>query len=344
MSTVLDPPRGDTAVASPRPGTSDAPSTPPTSATPAGPPASPPTAPTDGEQPRREGPPRPPRRPLGPRWKVVIAALVVLFDLALGFLAFAVAGAPAQASRSQDVLYSELRRQLAEATAPPFGVGGPLPFIEPGAPVAVMDIPALDVRQVVVEGTSSKDLRSGLGHRRDTALPGQVGVSLVYGRRSTYGGPFRYLEELRAGDVIEVTTGQGSFTYRVDAIRREGDPLPAPPKEGGSRLTLATADGRTLVPDGVVYADATLVRGEPQRAPGPRPATIPPYEKALQSDPGGWLPVVGWLQALAVLIVAGIWGVRRLGRARALLMAVPLGAAVLWNLYDSLLRLLPNLL
>jgi len=52
----------------------------------------------------------------------------------------------------------------------------------------------LNLSQVVVGGTSAGDLESAPGHRRDTALPGQVGVSLIYGRAVTFGAPFGQLD------------------------------------------------------------------------------------------------------------------------------------------------------
>ena len=72
-------------------------------------------------------------------------------------------------NRAQDLLYNEFRGELAGATAP---VG---PIVPPGDPVALLTIPSIGLEQVVVEGTASGDLLVGPGHRRDTALPGQVG-------------------------------------------------------------------------------------------------------------------------------------------------------------------------
>jgi sortase A len=67
-----------------------------------------------------------------------------------------------------------------------------------GTPVALLEIPRLGLREVIVEGTSSDPMMSGPGHRRDTPLPGQVGTSVIAGWRATYGGPFRSIDQLRA--------------------------------------------------------------------------------------------------------------------------------------------------
>ncbi|WP_448631232.1 sortase domain-containing protein [Cellulomonas soli] len=225
--------------------------------------------------PRPPAPPRPPRRPEPDASRVVTTALLLLAGLALWALVQLLLLGGLSQARAQQVLHAQLREQLAEQTAPTGGL------IDPGDPVALLSIPTLGLQQVVVEGTASGDLLAGPGHRRDTALPGQVGVSLVYGRSTTYGAPFRAVTLLREGDGITATTAQGEFTYRVDGVRRAGDPLPAPPAAGTGRLTLvATQGGGSLSAMSgfeVVYVDATLVgeaavprRGVRRRSPRPR--------------------------------------------------------------------------
>ena len=144
-------------------------------------------------------------------------------------------------------------------------------------------IPSIGLEQVVVEGTASGDLLVGPGHRRDTALPGQVGTSVVYGRAATYGGPFADLTELQAGDKIEVDVGQGRKVFRVSGVRRAGDPLPQPPADGAARLTLVTAEGSgrlgALAPESVVYVDADAKKGFP--APAGRPPAVPESEQSM---------------------------------------------------------------
>ncbi|GLZ43066.1 sortase [Actinokineospora sp. NBRC 105648] len=284
--------------------------------------------------------PPPPRRPLNP----FISALAIFAVLMLGFVAFTVFLTPLQANHEQALLYDQLREQLAAGTAAPFSDHGPLPVIEPGTPVAVLTVPALGLRQVVVEGTASGDLTSGVGHRRDTALPGQFGVSLLYGRRAAYGGPFADVVKLVPGNEIRVVTGQGEFAYLVDGIRRDGDPVPAPLTDGGSRLTLVTAEGRLFLPESTVYVDASLVEGEAQPAPVRRPQIVPPAEKAMRSDTSGMLLLTLWLPLLALTFAGIAWLRATLGRPQALLIGLPVALAVLWNVYDTGLRLLPNLL
>jgi sortase A len=247
-----------------------------------------------------------------------------------------------QQSRDQDRLYAELREQLAQMTAP---MGG---LIDPGSPVALLQIPSIGlVDAVVVEGTSSGDLRSGPGHRRDTVLPGQAGVSVIDGRGAAFGAPFGDLGELRAGSSISVTTGQGSFRFTVLGLRRAGDPLPAPMAAGQGRLTLVTSEGsgwRTgWAPSGVLYADAQL-EGTAVPAPAGHPGGIPAAEKAMQGDPGALVTLVLWLQLLGVVGVAAMWIRVHWGNAQAWLIGAPVVLAVTWGCTNTAVQLLPNLL
>jgi sortase A len=184
---------------------------------------------------------------------------------------------------------------------------------------------------------------SGPGHRRDTVLPGQNGVSLVYGRSTTFGGPFQRIAELRDGDRLTVVTFQGQFTYEVEGVRRDGDPLPdiEPVTDGGSRLTLVTAEGSNpFQPERTVFVDA-LLDGDAQPA-AQRPAVIPPEERSLATDRPALLPLVLWLQALAVLAIGMAWARARWGRWETYLVGLPAVLAVVWNVYESAARLLPN--
>jgi sortase A len=69
--------------------------------------------------------------------------------------------------------------------------------VPPGRAFALIQIPAIDVERVVVEGVGRDDLRKGPGHVPSTMMPGQPGTFGVSGHRTTYGAPFYRLDELR---------------------------------------------------------------------------------------------------------------------------------------------------
>lgn len=85
-----------------------------------------------------------------------------------------------------------------------------------GQPFGRMEIPKIGVDAVVVQGTDSDDLRKGPGHYPDTTFPGLGGTVAVAGHRTTYGAPFRNVDQLKAGDEIVVEMPYGRFSYRVE--------------------------------------------------------------------------------------------------------------------------------
>jgi sortase A len=123
-----------------------------------------------------------------------------------------------------------------------------------GSAIAVLDIHALGLHQVVVQGTSAADLMKGPGLMPGTVLPGTPGNAVIAGRRVTFGAPFGALSTLRRGQTIKVVDGAGTFTYVVTHV---GTVLSGQRDVVGptaaDRLTLITADsglltsGRTVV-------------------------------------------------------------------------------------------------
>jgi sortase A len=90
---------------------------------------------------------------------------------------------------------------------------------DPGDPVGRLRAPAIGLSAIVVEGTGSAELRSGPGHYPGTPLPGRRGTVAIAGHRTTYGAPFRRIDDLDAGDPIELAMPYGHFTYRVEHTR-----------------------------------------------------------------------------------------------------------------------------
>jgi sortase A len=86
----------------------------------------------------------------------------------------------------------------------------------PGDAIGKIVIPSIGVSKYVVEGTDADSLRKGPGHYPDTPLPGQHGTSAIAGHRTTYGAPFRDLNDVHKGDRIVLEMPYGTFVYRVE--------------------------------------------------------------------------------------------------------------------------------
>jgi sortase A len=259
------------------------------------------------------------------------------------FVFYALVLSALQEGHSQAVLYSQLREELAaqEQTAP---LGGQ---ITPDAPVALLDIPTAGVHNaVVIEGTAAGDLMRGPGHKRDTALPGQAGTSVIYGRAMFFGGPFRRIADALPGQAITVTTAEGKSSYVISDVRHAGDPLPQPLAAGGGRLTLATADGSGWragwAPTATVYVDANLV-GKAFPTPPGRLSAVPIAESAMQGDPSALFLVVLWLPLLSIAALAAVWAQSHWGRWQAWVLGMPIVLAALWGVSEAAVQLLPNL-
>jgi sortase A len=89
----------------------------------------------------------------------------------------------------------------------------------PGDALGKLQIPRIGVSRFIVEGTDLSDLRRGPGHYPSTPLPGQHGTVAIAGHRTTYGAPFRHIDELRRGDSVVLDMTYGRFLYRVQGSR-----------------------------------------------------------------------------------------------------------------------------
>jgi sortase A len=283
-------------------------------------------------------------RALPPVTAVVVRVCLVAAVLALATFCYVLWFSALPQAQAQARLYGQLRAELSELSDTTAPLGGQ---IRAGDPVALIEAPDIGLRQVVVEGTASSQLSAGPGHRRDTPLPGQPGVSVLYGHSTAFGAPFGRLASLRPDETITVTTGQGQFHYRVTDVRRAQDPLPVALRGSAGRLTLVTAEGdgwRTgWAPDHVLYVDADLVDPAQPGLPS-RPAAVPTAEKAMQTDPYALIPLVLWLQGLVAAALAVTWARLRWGRRQTWLVGLPVLLACAWGALEAGSFLLPNLL
>ena len=190
-------------------------------------------------------------------------------------------------NREQKRLHTEIERTWAKpptATAP-----GLRPVaVELGSAFAVIRIPRLDsdrshpYARVVVEGTSTADLKEGPGHIVQSGQPGKLGNLVISGHRTTYGAPFADLDRLRPGDAVVLETRDTWFTYRVTGteVVRPTDiavtyPVPRQPGAAPTRsvLTLTTCNPKysateRMVVSGVLDTSLPKSQGDPPALTG----------------------------------------------------------------------------
>lgn len=281
-----------------------------------------------------------------PDWRTSIAsyALTMISVVLLVLIVNLVVISQLQHFTSQNRLYSKLRLTMAEGSVPigQLDVHGDL--VAPGTPVALLDIPRLGVDEVVVEGTSSQETKLGVGHRRDTPFPGQAGVSVLMGRAAAYGGVFKHLSQLRSGDELTVTTGQGISTYRVIGARIGDVELPALDAQHG-RITLVTASGAPFQPHGALRVDAELTS---EAFPRPPVAitydALPPEEEVLAGDRGRAFSLSWLAELLVIAAVASVWSWKRWNHLATWVVFVPVLGLLSLACADRIADLLPNLL
>ncbi|TPW78112.1 sortase [Schumannella soli] len=272
---------------------------------------------------------------------MLITAVLLVF----AFLVQVVVLSQLQHLESQQRLRDSFRAQLAAGTAPVSEADYTGKMLRSTSPVGILSIPQIGVSEVLVEGTDSDTLKTGAGHRRDTPLPGQPGISVLIGRAGAYGGPFSHIQELAPGDRFSVRTGQGKSTFEVIGVRYAGDPTPAALARGGSRLVLQSARGPAFAPSGVVYVDARLV--SPVMDAGARWTTtgaLPPEERALQADTREVWSLVFALQFLLAAHLGAAWARRRVGSRKTWLVGAPVVALAVLLAADRIVPLLPNVL
>jgi sortase A len=91
-----------------------------------------------------------------------------------------------------------------------------LDTLEQGQAFGRLEIPRIDVDSVVVHGTRwGADLARGPGHYERTTVPGLGRTVGIAGHRTTFGAPFRDIDEIRVGDAITLEMPYATFRYRV---------------------------------------------------------------------------------------------------------------------------------
>jgi len=287
--------------------------------------------------------------------RLMVGAGVVL----LLFVAYQLWGTGLQTRAAQGELRGAFETQLAEADEVPGEAERQalaalaLATAEPGDPVALLRVPAIDLDYVVVQGVDLVSLQDGPGHFPETPMPGQPGNAAIAGHRATFDAPFNRLDELVPGDTVLVATLQGQFTYTVT-----GHPNPADPRgpELGYHIVSPTAleilddagDNRlTLMGCHPRYGATERIVVTAELSETAAPPTPPAVETAglggdlLTGEPGSWAAVLGW-SAVVVALVAAVMVLRRwVNRWIVYALSVPVFAVVLFQAFEAVAALSP---
>ena len=90
-------------------------------------------------------------------------------------------------------------------------------ILEEGNVIGIIEIPSIDIRYPVMEGTGSAVLNAGIGHIPETAGIGESGNCVVCGHNgSRYGTFFTPLNQISIGDVVTIIDKKGqAHIYEV---------------------------------------------------------------------------------------------------------------------------------
>ncbi len=84
-------------------------------------------------------------------------------------------------------------------------------------PVARLLVPEQDIDLIVLAGDNGRTLAFGPGHNFASAMPGQLGNSLISAHRDTH---FEFLQQLSTGDIILLETADKKRRqFRVESSR-----------------------------------------------------------------------------------------------------------------------------
>lgn len=149
------------------------------------------------------------RRPGGRRVLWVLVALLAMTGVGMMGYPFATQmwAKQIQKSKAKEFAGDDLRNAYKSKTVKK--------AVGEGEALTRLEIPSLKVDVIVVEGVSGNALRAGAGHYPESALPGDVGNVAIAGHRTGFGQPFRYLDRMKKGDTIVLSTPLGEYTYKV---------------------------------------------------------------------------------------------------------------------------------
>lgn len=113
-------------------------------------------------------------------------------------------------------------------------------FLEPiyGEKIATLEIPAVELNNVIYQGDDEGQLSIGIGHNIYSTFPGEGGKVVLAAHRDGYFAPLQYVE---IGDEVIVKTDYGTYYYAVENIRiTEPDDLTVTEPTDREMLTMYT--------------------------------------------------------------------------------------------------------
>jgi sortase A len=268
-------------------------------------------------------------------WSVVAVVSVAVVLLYLEPMFEARSQSDLLASYQTTVLHAANEANTLAGATPPTK---PVPY---GAPVGILEIGTLHLREVVVEGVSARTTQRAPGHVPGTAGLGQPGNSAIVGRNQLFGASFGRLDRLHRRDRMLVTTTQGQSVYQVRSVSTRSvsqlDSIYRSSTRG--RLTLVTAAGSDpLSIDKVTVVEADLL-GKPY------PPTPQHHRSASQTgrdgDRGALLVLGLGVAAFVVAAVFAVYLYRRMSPRVAYLLSTPVLMVAVVVLAESVSRLLP---
>lgn len=115
--------------------------------------------------------------------------------------------------------------------------------LEPGGAFGRLVIGRIGLDVAVVKGSAREHLKLGPGWIEYTDLPGRRGNVGIAGHRTTYGAPFRRLDELVTGDEIVLYSPYRAYRYVVSGSQRvTPDRVDVMDSTDDPRLTLSACD------------------------------------------------------------------------------------------------------
>ena len=290
---------------------------------------------------------------------VLVAGILILL-----FIPYLLWGTGLITAHNQSVLTQQFREAQKKSNshpatsiaAPAHDATPPAPKVAPttaappvGTAVGTIQIPKIDLSMTVVEGTDEAQLAMGPGHYPTTPLPGEAGNAAIAGHRTTYLHPFYSLDALSSGDLIYVTTLQGTFLYSVtkSQVVLPTDvavvaPTPTP------QLTLTTCNPRYSASQRLVVS-ANLVASELAHPTGTPVDEVKHHHTAPSANTTtaaskDWLPAILW-GVLVAALATGVWMValrtRRGRRALTIVVGLVVWLIVVFFFFQAVTPLLP---